>query len=287
MFRSSAVISWKSSMYMALGVISATIGLKAFLLSNNFLDGGAMGVSLLINILTDFDLSLLILMINLPFIIIGYRQISWQFAIRSTISIILLSVLVHFVELPSITSDKLLIAIFGGVFLGAGIGFSIRGGSVIDGTEVMAIYMSRRGGITVGNFIAIFNVALFIIAAFLINVETAMYSMLTYVAASKSVDFIINGIEEYIGVTIVSPQNADIRHMITDQLHRGVTVYRAAGGYQSAHDENRKVLFCVVTRLEVTKLLSEIEKIDPHAFVVQHSIREIKGGVLKKHVISH
>ena len=287
MFRSSAVISWKSSMYMALGVISATIGLKAFLLSNNFLDGGAMGVSLLINILTDIDLSVLIIIINLPFIIIGYRQISWQFAIRSTISIILLSVLVHFVELPSITSDKLLIAIFGGVFLGAGIGFSIRGGSVIDGTEVMAIYVSRRGGITVGNFIAIFNVALFIIAAFLINVETAMYSMLTYVAASKSVDFIINGIEEYIGVTIVSPQNADIRHMITDQLHRGVTVYRAAGGYQSAHDENRKVLFCVVTRLEVTKLLSEIEKIDPTAFVVQHSIREIKGGVLKKHVISH
>ena len=287
MFRNRAVFSVTSCIYMILGVISATIGLKAFLLSNNFLDGGAMGVSLLINILTDFDLSLLILMINLPFIIIGYRQISWQFAIRSTISIILLSVLVHFVELPSITSDKLLIAIFGGVFLGAGIGFSIRGGSVIDGTEVMAIYMSRRGGITVGNFIAIFNVALFIIAAFLINVETAMYSMLTYVAASKSVDFIINGIEEYIGVTIVSPQNADIRHMITDQLHRGVTVYRAAGGYQSAHDENRKVLFCVVTRLEVTKMLTEIEKIDPHAFVVQHSIREIKGGVLKKHVISH
>ena len=287
MFRNRALFSVTSCIYMILGVISATIGLKAFLLSNNFLDGGAMGVSLLINILTDFDLSLLILMINLPFIIIGYRQISWQFAIRSTISIILLSVLVHFVELPSITSDKLLIAIFGGVFLGAGIGFSIRGGSVIDGTEVMAIYMSRRGGITVGNFIAIFNVALFIIAAFLINVETAMYSMLTYVAASKSVDFIINGIEEYIGVTIVSPQNADIRHMITDQLHRGVTVYRAAGGYQSAHDENRKVLFCVVTRLEVTKLLSEIEKIDPTAFVVQHSIREIKGGVLKKHVISH
>ena len=287
MFRSSAVISWKSSMYMALGVISATIGLKAFLLSNNFLDGGAMGVSLLINILTDIDLSVLIIIINLPFIIIGYRQISWQFAIRSTISILILSLLVHFVELPSITSDKLLIAIFGGVFLGAGIGFSIRGGSVIDGTEVMAIYVSRRGGITVGNFIAIFNVALFIIAAFLINVETAMYSMLTYVAASKSVDFIINGIEEYIGITIVSPQNADIRHMITDQLHRGVTVYRAAGGYQSAHDENRKVLFCVVTRLEVTKLLSEIEKIDPTAFVVQHSIREIKGGVLKKHVISH
>ena len=274
-------------MYMALGVISATIGLKAFLLSNNFLDGGAMGVSLLINILTDIDLSVLIIIINLPFIIIGYRQISWQFAIRSTISILILSLLVHFVELPSITSDKLLIAIFGGVFLGAGIGFSIRGGSVIDGTEVMAIYVSRRGGITVGNFIALFNVALFIIAAFLINVETAMYSMLTYVAASKSVDFIINGIEEYIGITIVSPQNAEIRHMITDQLHRGVTVYRAAGGYQSAHEENRKVLFCVVTRLEVTKMLTEIEKIDPHAFVVQHSIREIKGGVLKKHVISH
>jgi len=287
MFRSSAVFSWKSSVYMALGVISATIGLKAFLLSNNFLDGGAMGVSLLINILTKVDLSLLIVIINLPFIIIGYRQISWQFAIRSTISILLLSLLVHFVELPSITSDKLLIAIFGGVFLGAGIGFSIRGGSVIDGTEVLAIYVSREGGITVGNFIALFNVALFLVAAFLINVETAMYSMLTYVAASKSVDFIINGIEEYIGITIVSPQNQEIRHMITDQLRRGVTVYRAAGGYNSVHEENRKVLFCVVTRLEVTKLLNEVEKIDPRAFVVQHSIREIKGGVLKKHVISH
>src|SRR5574344_1707125 len=260
MFRTRAVFSVTSCIYMILGVISATIGLKAFLLSNNFLDGGAMGVSLLINILTDIDLSVLIIIINLPFILICYRQISLQFAIRSTISIILLSVLVHFVELPSITSDKLLIAIFGGVFLGAGIGFSIRGGSVIDGTEVMAIYVSRRGGITVGNFIAIFNVALFIIAAFLINVETAMYSMLTYVAASKSVDFIINGIEEYIGITIVSPQNADIRHMITDQLHRGVTVYRAAGGYQSAHEANSKVLFCVVTRLEVTKLLTEIDK---------------------------
>ena len=287
MFKKGVGFSWKSALYMSLGVISATIGLKSFLLPNNFLDGGAMGVSLLLNILTDLDLSLLIVIINLPFIIIGYRQISWQFAIRSMISILLLAVLVHFVELPSITSDKLLIAIFGGVFLGAGIGFSIRGGSVIDGSEVLAIYVSRRGGVTVGNFIAVFNVLLFLVAAFLVNVETAMYSMLTYVAASKSVDFIINGIEEYIGVTIVSEHNQEIRHMITDQLQRGVTVYRAAGGYRSAHEQNRKVLFCVITRLEVTKLLSAINKIDSTAFIVQHSIREIKGGVLKKHVISH
>ncbi|TDB68122.1 YitT family protein [Arundinibacter roseus] len=274
----------KDFILISIGVGSATIGLKAFLLPNKFLDGGAMGLSLLTRIVTGVDLSLLIVLINLPFLIIGYRQISLQFAIKSAFAILVLAILVHYVELPMLTQDKLLISVFGGFFLGAGIGFSIRGGAVIDGTEVLAIYVSRRASLTVGDFIAIFNVILFTGAIFLINIETAMYSMLTYFAASKTIDFIINGIEEYIGVTIISEHAVRIRETIVNTLGRGVTVYKSEGGYGKAGrvDQDRKVLFCVVTRLEVSRLLHEVDKLDQNAFVFQHSIMDTKGGMIKK-----
>ena len=164
----------KDFFFIGMGVGSATLGLKCFLLPNHFLDGGATGLSLLTNNLTEIDLSLLIICINIPFIIIGARQISLQFAIKSAIAIITLAILVHFFELPVVTVDKLLIAVFGGFFLGAGIGLSIRGGAVIDGTEVLAIAVSRKTTLSVGDFIALFNLVLFSIAAFLINIETAM-----------------------------------------------------------------------------------------------------------------
>lgn len=243
-----------------------------------------MGLSLLTEIITHIDLSVLIVLINLPFLIIGSKQISKQFAMKSACAILALAILVHFIELPVVTDDKLLISVFGGFFLGAGIGLSIRGGAVIDGTEVLAIYVSRRASLSVGDFIAIFNVILFTGAIFLINIETAMYSMLTYFAASKTVDFIINGIEEYIGVTIVSQQSENIRETIINLLGRGVTVYKSEGGYGKGGrvNEDRKVLFCVVTRLEVTKLLHEINKVDVDAFVFQHSIMDTKGGMIKK-----
>ena len=274
----------KDFLLISVGVVAASVGLKGFLLPNDFLDGGAMGLALLGEIMTKFDLSVLIVVINLPFLIIGSKQISRQFAIKSACAILALAVLVHFIELPIITDDKLLISVFGGFFLGAGIGFSIRGGAVIDGTEVLAIYVSRRTSLSVGDFIAIFNVILFTGAIFLINIETAMYSMLTYFAASKTVDFIINGIEEYIGVTIISQYSEDIRETIINELGRGVTIYKSEGGYGKGGrvNEDRRVLFCVVTRLEVTKLLHEVNKLDQEAFVFQHSIMDTKGGMIKK-----
>lgn len=274
----------KDAILICLGVSAASIGLKGFLLPNDFLDGGAMGLALLTEIVSQIDLSLLIIIINVPFLLIGIRQISVQFAIKSALAILALAVLVHYIQLPIITQDKLLISVFGGFFLGMGIGFSIRGGAVIDGTEVLAIYVSRRASLSVGDFIAIFNVLLFTGAIFLINVETAMYSMLTYFTASKTVDFIINGIEEYIGVTIISDKGEIVQKIITTRLGRGVTVYKSEGGYGKTGlvSQERKVLFCVVTRLEVTKLLHEVDKIDPQAFVFQHSIRDTKGGMIKK-----
>lgn len=274
----------KDFILISLGVVSASVGLKGFLLPNDFLDGGAMGLALLTEIVSGVELSVLIVLINLPFLIIGSRQISRQFAYKSAIAILALAVLVHFIQIPIVTNDKLLISIFGGFFLGAGIGFSIRGGAVIDGTEVLAIYVSRRASLSVGDFIAIFNVVLFTGAIFFINIETAMYSMLTYFAASKTVDFIINGIEEYIGVTIISSVSEDIREAIISKLGRGVTVYKSEGGYGKSGrvDQDRKVLFCVVTRLEVTKLIHEVNKLDANAFVFQHSIMDTKGGMIKK-----
>jgi uncharacterized membrane-anchored protein YitT (DUF2179 family) len=274
----------KDAIFIFLGVAMASIGLKGFILPNNFLDGGAMGVSLLLEILTKIELSYLIIFVNLPFIIIGAKQISIEFAIKSIIAILALAILVHFVTLPDITNDKLLISIFGGFFLGAGIGLTIRGGAVIDGTEVLAITVSRKSSLTVGDFIAVFNILLFCSAIFLVGIETAMYSVLTYLSASKTVDFIINGIEEYIGVIIVSEKPEEIKHQITNNLRRGLTIFKSDKGFGSrgAFGEEGKVLFCVVTRLEVSKLLLEIEKIDPQAFVVQHAIKETKGGMIKK-----
>ena len=269
---------------ICLGVTMASIGLKGFLLPNGFLDGGAMGISLLSQILSGIDLSILIILVNLPFILLGIRQVSLEFAIKSAVAIVALAVLVHFIHIPPVTSDKLLIAVFGGFFLGAGIGFAIRGGAVIDGTEVLAITISRKSSLTVGDFIALFNVILFCFAAILVNIETAMYSMLTYFAASKTVDFIIHGIEEYIGVMIISDVASEIKQKVTYDMGRGVTVFRSDEGFgkEGTEAEDKRILFCVITRLEVTKLLHEIEKIDDKAFIVQYPVKDTKGGMIKR-----
>lgn len=274
----------KDVVFIFVGVILASIGLKGFLLPNNFLDGGAMGVSLLLQILTGLDLSILIILVNLPFILLGAKQISIPFAVKSSLAIFVLAYLVHFIQLPTITDDKLLIAVFGGFFLGAGIGFSIRGGAVIDGTEVLAISVSRKSSLTVGDFIAVFNIVLFGIAASIVSIETAMYSMLTYFSAAKTVDFIINGIEEYIGVMIVSDEAEKIKEMVATKLERGVTVFRSDGGFgkKGLAMPDRKILFCAITRLEVSRLLLEVEKIDRGAFVIQYPIKDTKGGMIKK-----
>lgn len=273
----------KDALFLCIGVTMATIGLKGFLFPQ-FLDGGAMGVALLLEKLFEIDLSILIILVNFPFILLGARQISISFAVKSALAIIALATVVHFISFPSITQDDLLIAVFGGFFLGSGIGFAIRGGAVIDGTEVLAISVSRRSSLSVGDFIAIFNVVLFSVSALLVSIETAMYSMLTYLAASKTVDFIINGIEEYMGVYIVSEHNVVIKQSIIDNLGMGVTAFKSDGGYgkKGIAQPDGKILYCVVTRLEITKLLLEIDKVDPHAFVIQQTIKDTKGGMIKK-----
>jgi uncharacterized membrane-anchored protein YitT (DUF2179 family) len=187
------------------------------------------------------------------------------------------------VPFPDVTNDNLLVAIFGGFFLGAGIGLTMRGGAVIDGTEVLALYLSRKIGATVGDVIILINIIIFGTAAYFLGIDVAMYSMITYLAASKTLDFVVEGIEEYMGVTIVAIHSEEIRQMIINKMQRGVTVYTGKRG----HDTNGEsyevdIIYTVITRLELNKLKAELEKIEPKAFVVMSSVKETKGGIVKK-----
>ena len=269
---------------ISLGVLSAGFGLRGFLLPNKFIDGGAVGISMLITEVTSFSLPVLLIIVNAPFIILGYKIINKEFALKTAIAIAALAVVVALIPYPQITQDKLLIAIFGGFFLGLGIGLAVRGGAVIDGTEVLAISLAGRFGLTVGDIILIINIIIFSFAAYILSVETALYSVLTYLSASKTVDFVIEGIEEYTGVTIVSEKSEEIRKMIIDNMGRGVTIFKGERGYGKSgfKDGDIKIIYTVITRLEVSKLNVEIEKIDRDAFVIMSSIKDTKGGMIKK-----
>ena len=279
----NAIALAKDIALIILGVFAAALGLKSFLLPNNFIDGGATGIALLTSELTNYPLSLLLLLINIPFVIMGYHVIGKQFALKAAAAIAALALVTAVVNFPDVTNDKLLVAVFGGFFLGAGIGLTVRGGAVIDGTEIVAIYLSRKFSTTIGDVIIIINVLIFSAAATLLSVETALYSMITYLAASKTVDFVIEGIEEYTGITIISSHSNEIREMIINKMGRGVTVFKGKRGFGTHGErEDIDIIYTVITRLEISKLNSEIEKVDPNSFVVMSSVKETRGGMIKK-----
>ncbi|MEL6916420.1 MAG: YitT family protein [Bacteroidota bacterium] len=273
----------KDGFFLVLGIFSAAFGLDSFLLPNQFIDGGATGISLLIAETSSLPLYGLIILVNLPFMLLGYKVIGRAFAIKTVIAVLGLALVLATVDFPEITQDRLLVAVFGGFFLGAGIGLSIRGGGVLDGTEVLAIFLSRKLGTTIGDIIILINILVFLGAAYLLSIETALYSMLTYLAASKTLDFVVEGIEEYTGVTIISNHSEEIRLMIINKLGRGLTIYKAEGGYGKNGQHNEyDVIYTVITRLEIRKLNIEISKIDPKAFVVMNRINDTRGGMIKK-----
>ncbi|WMW78725.1 YitT family protein [Flavobacterium sp. 20NA77.7] len=273
----------KDFFLVALGILSAAFGFKGFLLTNNFIDGGATGISLLISALTRIPLPLLILLVNIPFVILGYKVVGKIFAIKTALAITGLSVCLATLTFPNVTNDNLLVAVFGGFFLGAGIGFAVRGGAVIDGTEVLAIYLSKKFGTTIGDIIILINVIIFSTAAYFLGMEIALYSMITYLSASKTLDFIVEGIDEYIGVTIIASNSVEIRRMIIETMGRGVTVYSGKKGYgKKGETKNTEIIYTVITRLEINRLNIEIEKIEPDAFIVMNSVKDTKGGMIKK-----
>ncbi|MFY0713941.1 YitT family protein [Seonamhaeicola sp. NFXS20] len=269
--------------YIIIGVFSAGFGLKGFLLPNKFIDGGATGISLLLENVTSLKLGVLLVLVNIPFIILASKTISLKFALRSIVAISFLAFVVHFVNYPTITEDKLLIAVFGGFFLGLGIGMSMRGRSVIDGTEVLAIFLSRKLSVTVGDVLLLINIIIFSFGAYILSIETALYAILTYLSAAKTVDFVVDGVEEYVGLTIISNKHEDIRLMLTQKLGRACTIYVGKGGFNEGEPNTEKnIIYSVVTRLEIPRIKTEIEKIDRKAFLIMGLVKDIKGGMIKR-----
>lgn len=279
----------RNAVYLAIGVASAALGLEAFMLPNGLFDGGVTGISLLAARLLPGDppLSVLLVVLNLPFVWLGFRQMGKGFAVRALLAILTLAVVLETVHFPVVTQDKMLIAVFGGFFLGAGIGLAMRGGGVLDGTEILAVYLSRKASLSVGDFVLVLNILIFIVVALVLDVPTALYSILTYLSASKTIEFVVNGIEEYTGVTIISEHSDKIRRTLTERLGRGVTVYAGHRGYGSRGEQPSPIdiVFTVVTRLEVGQVTAEVNHIDPRAFIIMHSVNDAKGGMVKKRAL--
>lgn len=281
--KSQVIPTIKDAIFIVLGVAAAAFALESFLLPNNFIDGGVTGISLLLVQVTGWRLSILLFLVNIPFLILARIVIGRRFAIKTAIAITLLALTIFFVHFPEVTEDKLLVAVFGGFFLGGGIGLSMRGGSVLDGTEVLAIFLSRKVGTKVSDWIILINLAIFSVAAYLLSIEQALYSLLTYIVASKALDFVIDGVEEYTGVTIISAQSEEIRAALVEQLGSGVTIYHGRGGYRTSDQgENIDIIYTVITRLEISKMTSIISDVDENAFITMSSINDTRGGMVKR-----
>lgn len=284
MFRQSITFrTVKDIVFIIAGVFSAGFGIKGFLTSSHFIDGGVTGISMLLATLFRIPLPIWLLIINLPFIGLGYRQFGRQFALKSTLAIGGLSLSLATVPYPDVTPDLLLTSVFGGFFIGAGIGLAIRGGAVLDGTEIAALLISRSSPILkVSDVILVLNVLIFGAAAFFLGISPALYSMITYFAASKTVDFVIHGIEEYTAVLIISKQNTVIRERIINEGW-GVTILSGQGGYgkHGSHQDIDTILYVVLTRLEISRLRTIVTGVDPRAFLIQHSVDDVAGGKVK------
>jgi len=273
----------RNSTLIVAGILSAALGLHGFLLPSSLIDGGVTGISMLLSKVSGWPLAVLIPLVNLPFIAVGYRHLGKGFAVRSALAMGGLAAALAFLHIPAVTSDRVLDAVFGGFFLGAGVGLAVRGASVLDGTEIAALLISRHSAmVKVGDVILGFNVILFLVAMAVLGTDSAMYSILTYMSAARTLDFIIHGIEEYVAMTIMSDESDFIRRRITGELGRGVTVYRARGGHSG---DEREILYCVVTRLEIGRVRTIIREVDERAFVIVHPLADVQGGTVRKRVL--
>lgn len=269
---------------LSLAVLLASIGLKAFLLPNNFLDGGVTGVSILMSELTGVELSVWLPILSVPFVIVGWFTVSKRILVKSIVGIFALSLVIHFENFAPITDDKLLVSIFGGLFLGAGIGLAIKNGAVLDGAEILGIFINEKTGISIGVVILWFNVILFIFTGLLFSLEIAMYSILAFLVTAKTIDLIIEGFEDYAGLMIVSNESEAIQKAMAEKGGQGMMVYGGASGVgRYGKKEGMEVIHTIVNRIDVKKVYRIIDEIDDEAFIIEFDVNNVKGGVLRKY----
>lgn len=283
---SFAIGGWLSdSLFILFGVLLAAFSLKGFLIPNGFFDGGITGISLLISELYHLDISYVIVLANLPFIVICIYAVNFSYALKTFICVLLLGLCLYYFPHYSITSDKLLVSIFGGFFLGAGIGLTMRAGCAIDGIEILALYTWKKTSFTITEIILAINILIFSIAAFSFGIQIALYSMLTYFTATRTVDYVVEGLEAYIGVTIISGKSEIIKDRLVNEMGRGITIYKGERGFLPGKFDLHSdcdIIFTVITRLEIRKLKNLVNEIDPRSFVFASTIKEASGGIIKR-----
>jgi len=270
---------------MVFGVVISGYALKGFLVPNHFFDGGITGISLLVHELYHLNLGIVIVLLNLPFVIVSFFSVGRRFAIRTFVSVVMLGICLLLIPDVAITSDKLLISVFGGVLLGIGIGLIMRAGAALDGIEVLALYTLKRTSFTISEIILGINILIFTIAAFEFGIETALYSILTYFAATRTIDYVVEGIQAYTGVTIISGKSEVIKYQLVNHLGRGITVYKGERGFLPGKFEisaDCDIIFTVITRLELRKLKNLVYDVDSNAFIFANTIKEASGGIIKR-----
>ena len=278
------VTSIKNILLILIGTGLAVLAMKGFMIPNKFLDGGITGISILLHEIFHINISFLVIILNVLFIYLGYKRIGKTFAVQTSIAVVLLSIGLLFVDINPITHDKLLIAIFGGILMGTGVGLVIRGGGVIDGAEVIAVFTGRKTGFSNSEIILLINVIIFAVAASQFGIETAMYSIITYFTATRVINYVVDGIEEFTAMNIVSCKQEEIKHLLVNELGKGITVYQGQRGYlPGSFDVSTacEIIVTIITRLEIKQIQDAITEIDPKAFMYVQSIKEASGGVLK------
>jgi uncharacterized membrane-anchored protein YitT (DUF2179 family) len=281
----SSIFHIYSILYTIIGVLCAVVAIKGFMIPNHFLDGGVTGISILAHEIFHINISLLILVLNIPFVFIGYHKIGKTFAVQAFITIAILALALQFLEVPTVTKDNILIAVFGGFLIGLGIGLVIKAGGVIDGLEIIADYSNKKWGFTTSEIILLVNSIIFLTAAFSFGIETAMYSILTYFTATKTTDYVVDGFEEYTALSIISKESDQVKEIIVKDFNKAITVYKGERGYLPKSFDVKTdcdIIMTVVTRLELHRMKIAIHKADPTAFFFVQSIKEVTGGVVKR-----
>jgi len=286
-------IDWKrifsptTIIFTLVGVLSAVIALKGFMIPNHFIDGGITGISILASKAFHIDISLLLIGLNIPFVVVGYKRIGKSFAVQTTIAVILLIVGLNTLNVPMITDDKILIALFGGFFIGLAIGFIIRSGGVLDGLEVIAHYTNKKSGWSTGEIVMVINTLVILGAVFQFGIEAGMYSILTYFTAMRISDYVVDGFEEYTALTVISEKHENVKSIIVNDFNKAISVFKGERGYlPGSFDINYDcdIIMTIVTRLEIHRIKKAILEEDPSAFLYITSIKEVKGGIIKQKV---
>ena len=277
--------SFKDYTFMMLGILCISFALKSLLIPNHFFDGGVTGIALLLYKKYHINIALIFVALNIPFLLLGGKLIGKAFAIKSIISVVILGLCLLFIPFPEVSHDKLIVSVFGGFFIGLGVGFGMKSGIALDGIEVLAVFTGKKVGFSMSEIILGINILIFLIAGIFFGLEAAFYSMLTYFVASKTIDYVVEGFEEFTGVTIISSKSDEVKAFLVLQMGKGITVYKGERGFMKDSFEvstETDIVYTVVTRLEVRKLKNAIHEIDEKAFIFSSSIKETAGGILKK-----